>query len=133
MKEKTPIDSFIKETYEEPSPIEFSYKKTEKNKFRVINYTRSKITLNSFKEVKQYLELHRKLARKQNRRLIVTDENQKIRATTLMEINNLLEDSHDRFKMNSGVNRWRRLVTNPHLRKKRDKKPIDTRIYDRNF
>ena len=133
MKEKTPIDSFVKENYNEPSPIEYSYEKIGGNKFRVIDHLQNNFTLDSFKDVKTYLEHHRKLARKQHRRLIVTDVKQKIRATTLTEINNLLEDSHDSIKVNSEVNRWRRLVTSPHLRKKRDKKPIDTKIYDRNF
>jgi hypothetical protein len=133
LKEKTPIDSFVKENYNEPSPIEYSYEKIGGNKFRVIDFLQNKITLNSFKSVKAYLEDHRKMARKEHRRLIVTDVNQKIRATTLIEINNLIENSHDSIKVNSEVNRWRRLVTSPHLRKKRDKKPIDTRIYERNF
>ena len=133
MKEKTPIDSFVKENYNEPSPIEFSYEKIGGSKFRVIDFLQNKITLNSFKRVKSYLEDHRKMARKEHRRLIVTDVNQKIRATTLIEINNLIENSHDSIKVNGEVNRWRRLVTSPHLRKKRDKKPIDTRIYERNY
>ena len=133
MKEKTPIDSFVKENYNEPSPIEYSYEKIGGNKFRVIDHLQNNFTLDSFKDVKTYLEYHRKLARKEHRRLIVTDVNQKIRATTLIEINNLIENSHDSIKVNSEVNRWRRLVTSPHLRKKRDKKPIDTRIYERNF
>ena len=133
MQEKTAIDSYILENFIEPEAIEFSFEKIEGTKYRVKDYLQNDMTLYSFKDVKKYLEYHRTIARKQHRRLIVTDVQQKIRATTLTEINNLLEDSHDRIKMNSGVNRWRRLVTSPHLRKKRDKKPIDTRIYERNF
>ena len=133
MKEKTPIDSFVKKSIDTKSPIEYSYEKLEGNKFRVIDYLQNDFTLSSFKDVKTYLEHHRKIARKENRRLIVTDVQQKIRATTLIEINDLLEDCHDRVKMNSGINRWRKMITAPHLRKKSKVKKIDTRIYERNY
>ena len=58
MKEKTPIDSFVKKSIDTKSPIEYSYEKLEGNKFRVIDYLQNDFTLSSFKDVKTYLEHH---------------------------------------------------------------------------
>ena len=132
MQEKTAIDSYIEENFVEPEAIEFSFEKIEGTKFRVTDYLNWKYTLKSFKEVKEDIEYHRKKARKEHRRLIVTDVQRRIRATSLVEIDNLLQNCHDKWHTRSRANRGRLLENKPYLKRRKTKK-IDERIYERNY
>ena len=132
MQEKTAIDSYIEENFVEPEAIEFSFEKIEGTKYRVKDYLQNDMTLYSFKDVKKYLEHHRTIARKQHRRLIVTDVQRRIRATSLVEIDNLLQNCHDKWHTRSRVNRGRLLENKPYLKQRKTKK-IDERIYERNY
>ena len=138
---KTPIDKMQERFAEQREKVRLEFSRSEKiGQYRVktkeitiifqrecpleLNYT-----LTGLDSLKNVIERLRQSSRQQNRELVIIDKDTNTEHKSFSEINNIIEDCHDRQRINATNKRIRDSYNKRMIRPRKVKK-IDMRIYE---
>jgi len=138
---KTPIDKLQERYAEQRENVILEFSRSEKIGQYRIKTKEIKVfvgiecpveleyTLTSLKSMKELIEKLRKSARLQHRKLVIIDKDANTEHRSFSEIRNLIEDCHDRQRINATNQRIRNNYNQRTIRRRKVKK-IDMRIYE---
>ena len=138
---KTPIDKLQQSYAEQREKMSLEFRRTDKiGQYRV--KTREikvfagikcpvelEYTLTSLKSMKELIEKLRKSSRLQHRELVIIDKDSNTEHKSFAEINNMIENCHDKQRINATNKRIRANFNKRTVRCSKPKK-IDIRIYE---
>jgi len=138
---KTPIDKLQERYSEQRENVILEFSRSEKIGQYRIKTKEIKVfvgikcpieleyTLTSLSSMKELIEKLRRSARLQHRELVIIDKDANTEHRSFSEIRNLVEDCHDRQRINATNQRIRNSYHQRTVRRRKVKK-IDMRIYE---
>ena len=138
---KTPIDKLQERFADQRKKVRLEFSRTEKIGEYRIKSTEIKVfvgiecpiesnyVVSGLDSLKNVIERLRQSSRQQNRELVIIDKDTNTEHKSFSEINNIIEDCHDRQRINATNKRIRDSYNKRMIRPRKVKK-IDMRIYE---
>ena len=138
---KTPIDKVIERYADQREKVRLEFSRSEKiGQYRVKTVeirtmfkrecpVELDYTIKGLDSLKALIEKLRQSSRQQNRELVIIDKDTNTEHKSFSEINNIIEDCHDRQRINATNKRIRDSYNKRMIRPRKVKK-IDMRIYE---
>ena len=138
---KTPIDKLQQRYADQRKKVRLEFSRTEKIGEYRIKSTEIKVyvgiecpiesnyVVSGLDSLKNVIERLRQSSRQQNRELVIIDKDTNTEHKSFSEINNIIEDCHDRQRINATNKRIRDSYSKRMIRPRKVKK-IDMRIYE---